>query len=456
MTAPEILERLRHHIEASDQTEAARQEHLGFGEAKGESARLAWMMGMGRDVESINLTETQFELDHQGLWLSGDCSWTDITGKRAEESIGLNWVSVLDPTVLGRLHEAFITMVQQGNSFWEEISIISAGEPKPAFLELSKSLSHSGFDGRFTVGAASFRPYLQTNEGPIDSEDLIWRSMQRVGKASLIVGAVAACLLTIAFSWHSSRTITAAETNQHPNEEQVDPAHEAREAEHVLRQYHDSDTLEERSQWVIGGSSLLPLMRTFYQQDKQPSSSVASIQRWDVISIDGHRHYVAQGLDKLGERFLTLVSLTNEDPKVNWEASVGFGEMSLDAFTKTQPTSPILIRLFARPDDYYNHSFSDSAKFACFALSNGDDITYAHVERRSEAYQKLMERFPDYIGANRKQLRTLAAANLNTDYLTSQKFTLRVAFNTPTDGPSQIEIKEVLGQQWVVASSLEN
>lgn len=459
MTAPEILEKLRQHVEAPNQAEAsaAPQEHLGFGEARGENARLAWMMGLGGDVESIQLTETRFELDHQGLWQGGDSSWAAITGKQPAESMNLGWVSVLDPTVLPKLHQAFITMVQQGASFWEAISIVSAGEAKAAFLELSKSANHSGFDGRITVGAASFEPYLQTGESPADSGEILWRRMQKTGKASVIVGAAAACVAAIAFSWHAS-TITEAPSPPVMAEQKVDSAREARQAEHVLRQYHDSDTLEERAQWVLGGSSLLPQMQSFYEGDRQTASAVASIHRWDVISIDGHRHYVAQGVDKRGERFLTLVNLMNEEPKVDWEASVGYGEMSLDTFTKTQATKPVLLRLFARPDDYYNHTFSDSAKFACFALSNGDksDSTYAYVERRSKAYEQLMERFPNHRSAGRKPVRTLAAANFEIDYLTPQKVTLRVAFTPPTDGPAQVEIKEVLGQQWVVAMNEEN
>ena len=128
--------------------------------------------------------------------------------------------------------------------------------------------------------------------------------------------------------------------------------------------------------------------------------------------------------------------------------------MSLDTFIKTQPTTPVLLRLFARPDDYYNHAYSDGTRFACFALSNGDETSgsiYAYVARRSKAYEHLMGSFPNYPRAGHKAVRTLAAANFETEYLTPQKITLRVMYRPQSDGPAQVEIQDILGQQWVVA-----
>ena len=430
---------------------------LRFGDASRERLRLAWMMGNGM-VESGPRLETRFVLDAQGGWFGGDGEWERVTGKAAADSLNTGWVGIVDSSQLGRLHKAYVALIQFGQPFAEEIAIVSqSGGLKPAFLELAKSLHHDGIDGRLTLRDLPIDARLESCRLDDRAVEQFWRRVKQIGMATMIGGVVAACIAMIAVSWIVGQRKVEPQPEIGEISTSISPGEETRQAEEVLRNYHASRSVEDRAQWVANGMAILPQMRAFHQADGMPVCPVDVIQRWDIVLMDGRRHYIAQGTDTENHRFLTLVDISGEEPKVNWEASVGYGEMSMDAFIKSEQTTPVVMRLLARPDDYYNHAFSDAARYACFGLVAREDepATYAYVERASEAYARLSELFPDYRLASRQNIRTLAPATFDALQVTPKRVTLRLSLHHSDDGPAQVVIKEVLGEEWVVAMNTD-
>lgn len=72
--------------------------------------------------------------------------------------------------------------------------------------------------------------------------------------------------------------------------------------------------------------------------------------------------------------------------KLDWESFVGAGEMDWEAFMTERPTRPVLLRVLAMPDEYFNYEFENAAQWISVKLTSADRAhsIHAYAPRDSE------------------------------------------------------------------------
>ena len=52
-------------------------------------------------------------------------------------------------------------------------------------------------------------------------------------------------------------------------------------------------------------------------------------------------------------------------PLIRWEEAVGWTETPWDEVVKTRPEEPVVVKVVAVVDDYYNYDYRDEVKWLC-------------------------------------------------------------------------------------------
>lgn len=168
--------------------------------------------------------------------------------------------------------------------------------------------------------------------------------------------------------------------------------------EAVVRGFMTSRTNEERCLWVNGGTDVLDKMREYYSREGvHAPNGFVGIKGSSALPFGGVPMQVVQGEASNDETpYLFNVFPGRERMLIDWESSVGYGEMSWESFLEEHPTEPVEMRIFLQPDDYYNYEFADDQKYRCFSLaSKGSDVSvYGFVERGSDTEADLMRVVP--------------------------------------------------------------
>lgn len=76
---------------------------------------------------------------------------------------------------------------------------------------------------------------------------------------------------------------------------------------------------------------------------------------------------------------------------LDWESFVGYSEMEWSDFLKDDAGKSVEFRLLASLDDYYNFSYNDDGKYACYKLVDIDSSAtcWGYCERESETGKRL-------------------------------------------------------------------
>jgi len=134
------------------------------------------------------------------------------------------------------------------------------------------------------------------------------------------------------------------------------------------------------------------------------------------------------------QRFVVAMERTPDGIKVDWETFTGQGDMSWDDFVSRRPTTPVLMRVALRPDDYYNLDFPDATTHACYQLTSHRDThrLFGYVERGSPVHAQLSART-----SNNPRL----------------LITIRLRFPVGSKTSDQVEIAEIVADGWLVTES---
>lgn len=153
-----------------------------------------------------------------------------------------------------------------------------------------------------------------------------------------------------------------------------------------------SATLESRLALVRHPERVRPLMESYYRKhplEPMPFDKVAPNERYHI-----ERNFIVTGLALPGYDALPIVlSRKGDKLLVDWESFVGYGEMELSEFVRKRPTQPVLMRLRAKPDDYFNYRF-DEGGYHCIALSDlkFTERLYGYFEKGSPTAEKFFNR----------------------------------------------------------------
>jgi hypothetical protein len=164
--------------------------------------------------------------------------------------------------------------------------------------------------------------------------------------------------------------------------------------EAVVREFMNSSTNEERCRWVNGGAAMLEKMTEFYsrEQEEAPNGFDRVIRSFSFPLAGIPMQEVHAVSREGGRRYFFSVFLGKERVLIDWESSVGYGEMAWEAFAAEHPTELVEMRIFLQPTNYYNYEFSDDRKYQCFSLAmrGGEASLYGYVERDSDTARGLL------------------------------------------------------------------
>lgn len=168
--------------------------------------------------------------------------------------------------------------------------------------------------------------------------------------------------------------------------------------EAVVSGFMRSSTNEERCRWVNGGTEVLDKMTEFYSRE-----GVEAPHGFEEITVSSRAPFGGVPMQVVGAtapddetvHYFNVVP-GKDRMLIDWESSVGYGEMAWEAFIEEHPTELVDMRVFLQPDDYYNYEFSDDRKYWCFSITSkeSDLELFGYVERDSETAESLMASKP--------------------------------------------------------------
>jgi hypothetical protein len=173
-------------------------------------------------------------------------------------------------------------------------------------------------------------------------------------------------------------------------------------------------------------------MKEYYETQAGKEPILKTLQSCALQSANGlelmHLNYAG---DVAGRRLeLALRKEADGSFKLDWESFVGISAMGWDRFAKERPTQPVLFRVLASPQEYYNYEFSDEKKYLSVRLTSPDgrNTLYAYTERGTPTAYTLLSSFA------RSPRRTL--------------LTVKLAFLENAQSKDSIRLLEVVAERW--------
>jgi hypothetical protein len=159
------------------------------------------------------------------------------------------------------------------------------------------------------------------------------------------------------------------------------------EIERVLYAYFNTP-FNDRAALTTTGETLRPVLESFYRGKMQ--RSVKSIRVVSMRAVSEHQWCVeiSGGVAKL-----MYVRIRERSVLVEWEASVGLWSIPPRTYLALGPREPVVARVFAELDTYYNYAFKDGkSRFQSIGLrvAGGGASLHGYVDRHSETYDGLM------------------------------------------------------------------
>lgn len=173
------------------------------------------------------------------------------------------------------------------------------------------------------------------------------------------------------------------------------------EAERVISGFMSAKTHRERSVFLVGGIGRLLQLEEFYSRaGATPPSGYGGKCKIEPLALEGKSLYAGAAKDpRVGKFWTYLLQPTPTGLLIDWEASVGFGEMMWEVFIREKPGSPIQMRVILTGipapldlgiSDEKSRTFEVSAR-------GHDEVVVSSVDRSSRVAQKLAEIVPSSV-----------------------------------------------------------
>ena len=193
----------------------------------------------------------------------------------------------------------------------------------------------------------------------------------------------------------------------------------------ALKKFLEANSLEERKKFTRSLERVEPLMNQYYEKrnpgpikhqtltDHNNSSTLKDYYLIGVTLEDFSSNYAVMTIDE--GKFL-----------VDWEAFVGYSEMTLAQFKAKKPQSPTLFRIRVKPDDYFNFDFTPD-KYRCLHLSDieADTTIFGYVLKGTGPIASLQQGQEEF-------------------------FTVRLRYPADSKSANQVFIDEVITSGWVI------
>ena len=153
------------------------------------------------------------------------------------------------------------------------------------------------------------------------------------------------------------------------------------------RGYLKEDTIKGKLAYVRHPKRVRPLMVQYYESHQMEAKQFQQFESYRAVKIDGSSFVFGRVVMADGSRQeLLLEQLENGSFKVDWESDVCYLPMPWDDYISKRPTEPLVMRVHARPDNFYAYGF-DEDRYDCFQLTaqGSDDYLFGYTIKGSEA-----------------------------------------------------------------------
>lgn len=200
------------------------------------------------------------------------------------------------------------------------------------------------------------------------------------------------------------------------------------EMEPLAKTFLEAKTPEELLPTVRNPELVEARIRSYDPQGKISSPGMAKFNTSGTIARKDSFVAVSLRTRDQEERQLAFVE-TPQGLRIDWEAWVGWSEVSWADFISTKPSDPKTFRLTLAKVDYYNFNYVDDVKWRSYRIESPDGAhsLYGYVERGSEVDRQIN------IDADTKNLSLM----------------LSLKFPPDSNGKDQVEIVSLIAEGWV-------
>jgi hypothetical protein len=198
-----------------------------------------------------------------------------------------------------------------------------------------------------------------------------------------------------------------------------------KKASTALKNFLDADSLEKRKKFTRSIQRVGPLMDHYYETRDPGVIKHHSLTDYSNSSALEKFYLIGVTLDDFSSTY-GILTIEQGRFMVDWEAFVGYSEMTLDQFKADKTQSPTLFRLRVKTDDYFNFDFTPD-KYQCLQLSGIEEKTvlYGYVIKGTGAISSLQPGQEEF-------------------------FTLRLRYPEQPKAANQVFIDEVITSGWVI------
>ncbi|MBL9132755.1 MAG: hypothetical protein JNG86_16225 [Verrucomicrobiaceae bacterium] len=203
----------------------------------------------------------------------------------------------------------------------------------------------------------------------------------------------------------------------------------------VIEGYWKAANTKERLVYVFDAPRVGPLMQDHYEQQKETDPDHTELKQKSRFLLDGHEilYFSYASSRPTGLCEVAMRRHTNGRFLIDWESLAGHSSLSFAKIRETKPVTPVLVRAFVRPFEYYNYEFTDSKRYICIKLiaANGVDTLYGYAERASPVGEWLV-------------------ARLDPKSTAMSGYTLKIAFPENPQSDQCVNITQIIAARWLM------
>jgi hypothetical protein len=136
----------------------------------------------------------------------------------------------------------------------------------------------------------------------------------------------------------------------------------------AVASFLSAKTVDERVKFVRDRSVIEPLMRSYYEKKGDGPVVFERVEAAEEHPLGSFTYSFFVVLPSGENRTIMAGKAGTGEYLVDWASFVLYGEMEWKDFMQQKPEKPVLMRVLATVDDYYNHNFIDPQRLGCLKL----------------------------------------------------------------------------------------
>lgn len=161
--------------------------------------------------------------------------------------------------------------------------------------------------------------------------------------------------------------------------------------EAILDQQAQAENIEQP--WVRHPERVRPMIEEAWKSEPKRRLKFERMNLFQPASMDDRPFWVVRAEVEEGEMQNLLIEQTGEaEVKVDWETHVCRQPMPWETYVAERPKEGALdFRVWAVPDQFFNHEFSDGRKWKCFRLTakGAEEHLFGYALADSDVYREL-------------------------------------------------------------------